>query len=889
MARWPWLTRRRQVDDDLQGEIRSHLTIDVQERVADGADRQSARHAALKAFGNVTLTTEAARSIWRPWWMDGARDLLNDVRYATRVLAKSPGFSLIVIAVLGLGIGLNAAVFTLFKGLALEPLPGVDGSAGLGFVMAQSSAGRPMPLSYPDYQYLRDHDRAFAGLAGSSMSMFSLGLGNHGERVWGEFVTGNYFQLFGVRAQLGRTLLPSDEVAPGMHPVVVVSDGLWRRAFGSDPDIVGKTINLNAYPLTVVGVTDPAFHGAVVSLDVEAFVPVMMVPQLGSFGESPKADRLYDRKAPLLFGFGRLLPGTTLATASAQAAVLSTRLAADAPLQDYSQRVMVLPIWRSPYGAQTYMLPAVIVLGAMGALLLLIVCANVAGLVLVRGVSRRGEIAVRLALGASRARILRLLFIENLTLAVPGACAGLLLAWRALPLLWSGAAGGAPGRMFLDVSVDQLVIGFAVLASCASVLVFGFIPALRSSRIDLVSVMKDDLSPRPAARGRLSAALVVSQVAVSLLLLVGAGLVARSLDAARHADAGFDARNVTSVTMDLRPNGYDEARGRTFYQQLLDAVRADEGIESASLATIYPLTTVDSASQKFVVEGYQPRRDEDLIFLFNVVTPDYFKTLRIGLVTGREFDRRDDQSAPQVAIVNDTLARRFWGNAANAIGKRLRLASGESRTVVGVARDVKYARINEDARPYVYLPFLQSYTSNMILHTRGSAGPVKLLEQARGHLQTLDPNLPILDAKSLSEQTNSALGVFEIAARTLLIFGVAAMALAAMGVYGLVSYSVKQSTHDIGIRMALGARRVDVVRRFLGRGLQLGAIGIAAGIVASLVMTRLLGTLLYGVSATDAVSFATASAVLLGSTLVATLIPAWRAARTDPMAALRHQ
>jgi predicted permease len=889
VALFQWMRRRRPVDHDLQEEIYSHLAMAAQDRVADGADPETARLAARREFGNVTLATEASQRIWSIGWIEAARDLLQDGRYAVRLLPRSPGFSLIVIAVLALGIGLNAAVFTLFKGLALKPLPGVDGSAGLGVVMAQTSAGRPMPLSYPDYQYLRDHDRAFAGLAGSSMSMFSLGLGNRGERVWGEFVTGSYFQLFGVRARLGRTLLPSDEVAPGKHPVVVISDGLWRRAFGSDPDIVGKTVNLNAYPLTVVGVTDPAFHGAVVSLDVDAFVPLMMVPQLGLFNQAPKPGQLYDRKVPLLVVFGRLLPGTTLATASAQAAVLSTRLAADAPLQDYSQRVMVLPIWRSPYGAQTYMLPAVVVLGAMGALLLLIVCANVAGLVLVRGISRRGEIAVRLALGASRARILRLLFIENLVLAVPGAALGLLLAWRALPLLWSGAAGGAPGRMFLDVSVDRIVIGFAVLSSCASALFFGFIPALRSSRVDLVSVMKDDLSPRGAARGRFRAALVVAQVAVSLLLLVGAGLVARSLDAARRADAGFDPRNVTSLTMDLRPNGYDEARGRAFYQQLLDTVRADDGIDSASLAAIYPMTMVDSVSQKFVVEGYQPRRDEDLIFLFNVVTPDYFRTLRIRLVTGREFDPRDDASAPQVAIVNDTLARRFWGSAPNAIGKRLRLAAGESRTVVGVAGDVKYARINEDPRPFVYLPFLQSYTSNMILHTRGSAGPVKLLEQARGHVQTLDPNLPILEAKSLSEQTNAALGVFEMTARTLLIFGVAAMGLAAMGIYGLVSYTVKQSTHEIGIRMALGARRADVIMRFLGRGLRLGTIGAAVGIVASLVVTRLLGTLLYGVSATDAVSFATASVVVLGSVVVATLIPAWRAARTNPMAALRHQ
>jgi putative ABC transport system permease protein len=716
MALFQWLTLRRKKDDDLQEEIRSHLAMAARDRIADGEDREGAHRAALKEFGNVTLTTEAARLVWIGWWIETAADLLNDVRYAVRVLSRSAGFSLIVVAVLALGIGLNAAVFTLFKGLALKPLSGVEESAGLGVVLAQMRAGRTAPLSYHDYQYIRDHDHAFSGLAGSSMAPFSMGLGNRAERVWGEFVTGNYFQLLHVGASLGRTLLPSDEVAPGKHPVVVVSDGLWRRALGADPDIIGKTILLNAYPLTVVGVADPAFHGSVVSLSMELFVPVMMQPQL----QPP--DQI-NRTVPFLFVFGRLLPGVTLATAGAQTAVLASQLEAEDPLKelDFAQRAKVLPLWQSPYGAQTYMLPAVVMLGVMGALLLLIVCANVAGLVLARGISRRGEIAMRLALGASKARILRLLFIEHLVLAVPAAAVGLLLAWRALPLMMSSAGSGAPMHLYLDLSTDRLVIGFAILASCASALFFGFVPALRSSRIDLVSVMKDDLAPRGASRGRFRGALVISQVAVSLLLLVGAGLVTRTLDAARHSDFGFEPQNVASVSVDVKPNGYEESRGRVFYQQVLDRVRADEGIESASLAAFVPLTLVDSPWRPVTVESYQPRADEELAFLFNVVAPDYFRTLRIGLVAGRDFERRDDPSAPNVTIVNETFARRFWGLPQNAIGKRLRISTGQWRTVIGVARDVKYARVNEAPRPYVYLPFLQFYMSNMMLQARSAA------------------------------------------------------------------------------------------------------------------------------------------------------------------------
>jgi predicted permease len=382
---------------------------------------------------------------------------------------------------------------------------------------------------------------------------------------------------------------------------------------------------------------------------------------------------------------------------------------------------------------------------------------------------------------------------------------------------------------------------------------------------------------------------VVAQVAVSLLLLVGSGLVTRSLEAARRTNPGFDASHVASISLDLKQNGYDESRGRVFYRQLLDAVRADAGTESATLAAYEPIAFLDTPSQRAAIEGYEPRRDEDLAFLSNTVGPDYFRTLRIALVAGRSFEDRDDENAAPVAIVNATLAQRFWAGPANAIGKRIRFANGDWRTVVGVAADVKYVRINESPRPYVYLPFLQSYRSSMILHARGLAPATVLVEQARAHVAALDANLPILSARRLEEHIDGALLLFTLTATMLFLFGVAGMALAAMGTYGLVSYTVKQSTHEIGIRMALGATGLSVVRVFLGRGLRLGAVGSVLGIVAALAFTRLLGSALYGVSATDFISFARALAIVLGGVIVATLVPAWRAARTNPLSALRHQ
>jgi predicted permease len=878
-----WLLRRDR-DDDLQEEIRSHLSMATQERLADGEDARTARLAALKEFGNVTLTREATRLSWGGAWRSRLTDLTQDFRYAVRTLGRSPSYSLVVIAVLALGIGANIAVFSLFNALALKPIPHVEGSASLGVLVARTDAGRILPLSYPDFRDLRDQGRAFAGIAGTSMDGYSVGLGTHGERVFGEMVTGNYFSVLGVSASLGRTLQPSDDVSPGKHAVAVISDGLWRRSFGSDPAIVGKTVQVNAYPFTIVGVTEPGFQGSIVSLRMDLFLPVMMQAQLRGL------DLLGARESPLLWGLGRLKPEMSIAAAAAEADLLSVQLDARQPARRVSQRATVIPMWQSPYGAQTYMLPAIMLMSVMGALLLVIVCANVSNLVLVREVSRRGEIAARVALGASRSRILRWLFVENLVLSLPGAALGM-LASRGIGLLLQpmSMSSYAPVPVGLEISLDWTAVAFALVLSCASALAFGFIPALRSSRVDLAGIMKDDLSPRGGSRGRLRNVLVVAQVAVSLLLLVGAGLVIRSLESARSADAGFDARNVGSVSLDLKPSGYDGTRGRSFYQTLLDTVRAQPGVESAALTAALPLTLVDGNSVDALIEGHDPRQNEDMRVLINTISPDYFATLRISLVAGRDFASSDLSDTLPVAIVNETMARQFWRTPDEALGKRMRLGGGDWRMVIGVVHDIKYARVTEDPRPHVYRPLEQNYLPAMTLHVRSRDPEAALLARMRSTVQTLDPNLPILNARMLTEQTRVALSVFSMAAGVLMVFGVIAMILTALGTYGLVSYAAKQSTHEIGIRIAIGASRAELLRRFLGRGLRLGVAGAACGLVGSVAITRLLAGLLYGVSPTDATSFAGASTMVLATVLVASLIPAWRASRTDPIAALRHR
>jgi predicted permease len=888
--------RRRDLDldeEDFKAEIRAHLAIAAEERIADGADRTDAHYAALREFGNVTRTTERTREVWTPEWLDRCRDLLRDVHYATRSLARNPGFSLTVIAVLTLGIGLNAAVFTMLKALALSPIAGVTGSSHIAVVYGETNTGRPLRLSYPDYKYLRDNNQAFSGLFGSSVASLGLGRGRQSRVIWAEMVTGNYFQVLAVRAIKGRTLMPDDEVAPGRHPVAVISEGLWQRDFASDRDIVGKTIELNSRTFTVVGVADSDFHGTTVVYDVEVYVPVTMAQELGfSFGsrETTPSGIFSDRRVGMFYPQGFLRPGITLESAAAQADTLWAATAGERSRADGTTHLRVVPFRETPNGAPTYILPTLMVLSVMGLLVLTIACANIAGLVLVRGVSRRGEIAMRLALGAGRRRILRLLFIENMVLALPGAFLGVLLAANGIPVLVAYAeALAAPARVFFNIEVDQSVIGFTALVACASAVLFGFVPALQSSRVDLVSVINEDASPRGAARGRLRSALVVAQVSVSFVLLVGAGLVTRTLEAARNANLGFDFGQVASVALDLKQGGYDEARGREFFRQLIDSMRSAGSVESVSIAAYEPVNLLLTRAQRVALDGYTPRPDEDLSFLSNTVGPEYFRTLRIPILAGREFEDRDDAHAAPVIIVNRTLAERFWGSAAAALGKRIRIAGEEPRVVIGIANDVKYLTINEPPRPYFYLPFLQAYRSDMALHARALGSVDAAAKTAREHVASLDPDLPVEYARPLAERLKGATIFFRLAAAMLSVFGVAGMLLAAMGTYGLVSYAVKQHTHEIGIRIALGASGISIVREFLSHGLRLGLLGVLIGITGALAGGDLIRSALFGVSATDIVSFGRALAVVLGGVAIATIVPAGRAARTSPLNAFRHQ
>ena len=877
-----WMLRRKAIDRDIDAEIRNHFEMAIAERIAGGENPEAARLAAINEFGNALQAKEDARRVWRGGVAAALTDVWQDVRFGARMLIKNPAFSLVVIAVLSLGIAGNAAIFSLFKGIALKPLPGVRDSAATSVLLTRTLDGRGIGVSLPDYRDLVAQQQSFESLTASMMVFASLGRGVDAQRVTAELVVGNYFQTLGVGAQLGRVLWPSDDVAPGQHPVAVISDTLWRNSFAADPAAIGRTIYLNGHPLTVVGVADREFNGTIVSMGMDVFVPLMMQPQLSA------PSRLESRGVFGLTTIGRLKPGVTAAAATAEAAVFAQQLEAEHPVPNFDRRFEVVPIWRSPFGAQTYWLPVIAVLAGMGLLILLIVCANVANLVLVRGVSRRGELGVRLALGASRTRLLRLMLIENLVLATPGAFLGVALASLLLPFVATGASGAAPSRVYLDTSIDGYVLTFAIVLSGICAIVFGFVPALQTSRIEPTSVL-NDLSPRLASRARLRSLLVVSQVAVSLVLLVAAGLVLRSYNAAVHADGGFDATDVTSVRIDLQTAGYDAVRGPVAITRLLDAMAAEPAFENSTIAENVPLSLVDNSSRATNVEGYAPRSDEDMLFLYNIIAPDYFRTLRVPMLAGRDFTRSDDAGAAPAVIVNETMARRFWETPANAIGKRLRSGTGEWRSVIGVVGDLKYSRLSEPPRPFVYYPLLQSYAPAFNIHARARVDLRYALRRVRDHVQSIDPAIPIVRSITLSEQTRVALLVYELAAAALTMFGAMTIALAAIGIYGLVSFTVQQSTQEIGIRMAIGAARTDVVWTFLRRGATLAGLGSAIGLVLAVAASGAIGSLLYGVGARDVIAFGGGTLVVMFVAIAASILPAWRASRVDPLKALRHQ
>jgi predicted permease len=815
------------------------------------------------------------------------RTLVQDLRFGLRMSLKSPGFTLVAVLTLAIGIAASTTVFSWIDNVILRPIPGVANGHELLSFESVTPNGDFMTSSYPDYQDHRDHLKLLAGLAMVRPDPLSIGEEDHAERIWGELVTGNYFAVLGVKPVLGRFFSP-DEYGDkqGGYPVAVIGYSLWKRRFRADPGAIGSTIRVNRQQLTIIGVAPPEFRGTMPGLAFETWIPLMMAPQLNTMPEW----MLRDRHTRNLLGLARPKPGVTVQQANAEVAALAVQLAKEHPDVSEGVGATLLPVWRSHSGAQSLLLAPLALLMAVCGLVLLIVCANVANLLLARATARQKEFGVRLALGAGRGRLVRQLLTESLLLALMGGLlGGLLSLWMAQALGLLVPATNIP--IAVDVQMNGDIFAFTMLLCVAACVVSGMAPALHTVRADLNDTLKDGGRGGSAGQGsrRLRSLLVVSEVALALVAIIGAGLFARSFQLARQIHPGFDPSHILVSNLSLSSAGYAVPDRKQFCYRLRERLEKQPGIAGVTYADYVPLGFDAGSWEEMEIEGYERDRAENMQLYRNVVAPGYFKVVGIPLLDGRDFTERDDLSEPvkRVMIVNETFARRYFGGG-YPIGRKVH-GWGEWFTVVGVVKDSKYHTLNEAPRPYFYVAFKQVYRAdlNVAVYVRAVGDPNQALGTLRREVRAMDPNVSVYDAVPLTEYMSASLFVQRIAAWLLGVLGAVALVLAAVGLYSVMAYSIMQRTQEIGIRVALGARSSDVVGMVLRDGMGLTAAGLLVGVLAAVAVTRLVSGLLVNVSATDPLIFGGAALFLALVALVASGVPAIRAARTDPNSALR--
>ena len=823
-------------------------------------------------------------------------NLFQDLRYCFRTMLKSPGFAAVTVLSLAIGIGANTSIFSAINAVMLRPLPFKVPDRLVSVDRTSPYPINPVPpWSYPKFEALRANNEVFEEVAAISLQSFPLTETDSPERLQVEMVSADYFPMLGVEAIRGRTFAPEEDQTPGTHPVALISHGLWQRRFGSDPNVINQTISLNKVRLTVIGVLPEWFKGQ--SGTVEAWVPMMMAPQL-TF-----PSRLKSTGAHWHDVVARLKPGLSLTQARASMEVLNQKVAEANPGQSEPEAIRLTNLRESKIDPAIS--KSLLILFAAVGLVLLIACVNIANLLLAKSKSRQKEIAIRLALGASRARLVRQLLTESTLLAMIGGLVGLLLALWGIELLtainpMSDPAARARYNIMRDFnifSIDAPVLLFNVALSFVTGLVFGLAPALRASRRDVGEGLKEGAGlskERPGGLRGLSfpGALIVVEIAVSLVLLVGAGLMVKSFARLRATEIGFSPAGVLTAKISLPRREY-EGKAIGFFEQLLDRARNLPGVESASVATSTPLSS-NSSKAILKIEGRPaPEGEEPSTVGYHVIGPEHFETLKTPVLRGRAFTDQDRTGAKRVAIISDTAARRIWPGE-EAIGKRIWLSIGWDKNdfaeVVGVAGDVKYSNVEKTAEPDVYIPYLQTVEeapSFVLIRTSGN--PSSLVEGLRREVLALDKNVPLYDVKTLEERSRDATSRARFTSLLLGIFAAMALLLSSVGIYGVMAHAVAGRTREIGIRMALGAQRADVLRLIMGDGIALTVAGLVVGIGASLAATRILTNQLYGVGTTDPLTFAAVSVILAAVALAASYIPARRATRVDPMVALRHE
>ena len=796
--------------------------------------------------------------------------IARDLRHAARALRASPGLVALATLSLALGIGANVTVFAWARAVLLEPFSGVPGQDRLVKALQTDRNEEFISFSYPDYRDLRDRSTTLAGLAAVRNVPVTLAADGRSERVWAQLVSGNFFEVLGVEAQAGRTLTPADDRFPNAQAVVVLGHALWQRRFGGDPGVVGRTVLLNTRPYTVLGVTPPRFRGAGTGIAYDAWVPMMMQEHVEAGGS-----RLETRGHRWLDVYARLAPGKSREEAEAELTVLSARIAAENERESLGRGVALFPLWRAPRSGAAILGPVILLLAAVSAIVLLLACANLASLLLARGVGRRREIAIRLWLGARRSQVVRELLAESLLLALGGGAAGVVVASSAIGLLeaWVPPTGFP---VALGARLDGAVIVFAVGVAVLTALAFGLAPALHSVRSETADALRDESAGVVGGRGRnrLRSGLVVLQVALSVVLLVAAGLFLRTLQRLQSADLGFEPRGVLVASMELFTSGYETDRGLAFYRELVERARSLSGVTDASLVRRAPLGFGGSSSTSFDVEGYEAPKDQKAWAYFNDVGPGYFRVMRTALVKGREFTDDDRQDTAAVAVVNETMAARYWPGR-DPIGGRFRL--GERWTsVVGVARNTSYRDLGEKPAPWFFLPLFQGYRPDMTLLVRTDGEAEALTRPVVDLVRKLDPGIAPFGVTTLSAFIRAADFRQRVGGQLL-------------GLYGVLSFSVARRTREIGIRMALGGARRDIFRLVLKQGTVLVGLGLVLGLAAAGAVSRLLRSLLLDLSPWDPLAFFGVAAVLLASAFVACAVPARRATQVDPATALRQE
>jgi predicted permease len=883
LARIRAVFQSNDLDRDLVLELESHIQNLAEQHIRKGSSQEEAQRLARIELGGIAQLREAHREVRGLPLVD---TVLQDIRFAFRMFRKSPGFTAVAILTLALGIAANTTVLTWISATLLNPIPGVAHTSDLVTVMRGDRSDHPTPpFSYPDLRDLSERTQTFSGLLGYHDDYMSLTGVAKPERIYGALTTANYFDLLGVHPILGRTFLPEEGTPGAGAAVIVIGYSVWQNHFAGDPQIVGKTIQINRHPYTVVGVAPRDFTGCAPGLRAELWIPVSMDRDVWGFNRPDYRGIFW------LIVLGKLRPGVTKNQAETELNLLMQGIAERFPKdhRDSPNEISLDPLWRSPFGINGYLYKILPMLLGLAAALLLLACANVASLLLVRSVGRRREIAIRLGMGASRKQIIRQFLIESLLLGLLGGTAAIAITvWTSRSLVAFFPPSSLP--LTNGAHIDQRVLFVTITVSILAAIISGVLPALRSSSLPVESVLKEEASSVSLTlhKSRLLSGLVVAQISLSLVLLVCAGLFTRSLQNAQRSDPGFEASHLLLASYELSPAGYTRATGAAFNRQVLGRLSALPGVESVTLADFSPLS-FSIHSDYLQLEGYVPQPHESMEISRAIVGPNYFRTLHTSVISGREFTEADTLDSQLVAVVNQAFVDRYWPGE-DAIGKQV-TDWGDRFTIVGVARNAKYRLLTSPTEPVIYLPDYQTYSPahDTTIHLRTTGDPRMVASSVEETIHQLNPELPLFNVNPLSVTMQLGTLFGRVAATFASSFGLLAMLLAAVGIYGVVAYTTRQRTREIGIRMALGAEKGGIYRLVLGQGFRLTLAGLVVGTALALAFTRLLKAQLFGVSETDAITFASVGLLVAVVALLACHVPARRAMRVDPMVALRYE